>query len=473
MFLRRIISFSGFTRFLVSKTSRHQFRNLGYDAGKAWKSATEVVRATGKTEKFRHAEVEFFFQFIPKYEPHKFNEGLERQQFEKLEGNEFKLEEDYYYMGHEDVLETFEALCYHCQKTGLLLSTECNRGFHEKFYKVTQKMTPEETIKAMCDFLRCPREYQFEGWYFHIRKPIEYRLWYWYGLHWRRCNQNGTKMALRLCNLWVQLSFTRSGSDFMLYLLQIICRKAYKLPAPLLVETLFYLTVMHCQLRHDDFWRKLEARFMLLFGEFNINEIGIACSAFVKNKTPFYNPQLVGNIYEKTISEIDTIPDITLANIVRVLRISSTHTHADQMKALGDALLPLLPNYNLITCLQILRLGTRLQHLNQPLVEEIVRRFSDGIKTVPIKEFQRIASALSIFNFKTESGVERRLFAKMQLEIKLRFVDIKWNPKEFVQTVYNLMLCGSYDIEVIKLVYVTRVLVVAKCKRMRTIKIMR
>lgn len=148
-----------------------------------------------------------------------------------------------------------------------------------------------------------------------------------------------------------------------------------------------------------------------------------------------------------------------------MLRISSTHPHAAQMKALGDALLPLLHKYNLITCLQILRLGTRLQHLNQPLVEELVRRFSDGIEPVPIKEFQRIASAPSIYNFKTESGVERKLFAKMQLEIKLRFVDIKWSPKRFVQTVYNLMLCGSYDIEVIKMVYVTRVLVVAKCKR--------
>lgn len=79
MFLRKFISFSGFPRFFVTGISRHQFRNLKEDKSKAWRSATEVARATGKTEKFLHAEVEHFFQFIPKYEPHKFNEGLERK----------------------------------------------------------------------------------------------------------------------------------------------------------------------------------------------------------------------------------------------------------------------------------------------------------------------------------------------------------------------------------------------------------
>jgi hypothetical protein len=143
------------------------------------------------------------------------------------------------------------------------------------------------------------------------------------------------------------------------------------------------------------------------------------------------------------------VRDITLVNILKALRYSSKPFHSEHMNVLFEQLSPRLDKYGILACLHIALLGTNLQNCHQLLIEKIIERFNKEITDVRLKDIERIALIVSLYDFESESGIEKELMKNILEELKKRVDEIVYHPKCLTSTVHYLTIKGVYDVDLI------------------------
>lgn len=249
---------------------------------------------------------------------------------------------------------------------------------------------------------------------------------------------------LKLCNLWHKLYLSKLAAYTAKALFK-VCRRVDKLPASSFVEAMFYLTVCRTDISMPD----VEKRFIAVFPELNINEIGIVCLSFFKTEQKILTGQMFDLLYDRTIEEINGMRDISLANILKTLRYSTGPSHANKLIKLCEALVPKVETCGIICCLHISLLGTNLQCFHQDLIEAVTRRFNKDIKEMRLKDIERFTFVLGLYDFKSKSGIEREFLLKVIDELKLRVDEILDHPRCFPSAVHFLSMCGVYDADII------------------------
>lgn len=389
------------------------------------------VTAVSYIKKFKHKETELTYKFIQKYDP--IIIGNEQKQ------NEFKLEASYSGKSNDELLEAFEALSFHCARTNSCISNDEYDGIAQQLILKAPTLTDDQLMKVLSDMERFPETDNTYSKNFHgLFTTLDYVCC-------QRVRDWSHPTLLKFCNLWMKLNLSKVG-DFTGRALIKICRRIDRLPAKALVETMFYLSICRKAIVMSD----VESRFFKVFDELDINEIGIMCLAFFKTETRVRTFELIARIYDKTAEKIDNIEDITIANILKTLRYSSDPQHAEKMKALSDLLVPKVSGCSLIACLHIGLLGTNLQICHQELMEAIVRRFNQDLPATRLKDIERITFALGLFDFKTESGIERELLWKTIDELKARVREIMMYPRCLAANAHYLTVCGVHDVDIIK-----------------------
>lgn len=132
-----------------------------------------------------------------------------------------------------------------------------------------------------------------------------------------------------------------------------------------------------------------------------------------------------------------------------MLRYSSTAVHAEAIKQLLDAASDQIPRLSLLSCLHIALLGTHIQICHQNCMEQIVRRFADDVKSIRIKDLERIAFVIGLFDFETESRCEIQLFENILVELKNRTDEIMKHPRCLPLCLHFLTMKGYYDEEML------------------------
>ena len=103
--------------------------------------------------------------------------------------------------------------------------------------------------------------------------------------------------------------------------------------------------------------------------------------------------------------------------------------------------------FSIISNLHIGLLGTNIQSCNDAILEAIVTRFSENIKSTRLKEIERVAFIIGLFNYKSEN--ETILLKKIIEELKLRVDEIVKHPKCLSACAYYMTLSGFNDAEII------------------------
>jgi hypothetical protein len=385
-------------------------------------------------KKFQSAEIAYNFKFVQQFEP-AVRENLECKQIESFEWETANAKEK----TTRELVTAFESLSHHCAHTGTCMSEEKFEEFFRIFVQRIQNFDDDQLMKVLKDLQRFPQTKSTYSKNFHevwcrLDEVCLERIKGW--------NQ---PILLKFCNPWLKLHLSKMGK-FTSKALTKVCRRIDRLSPKALVEAMFYVTVSKSVVVMVD----VESRFMQIFDQLNINEIGIMCLAFFKTETKVKTHDLITRLYDKTIEDIDLIQDITLVNILKTLRYSSDPLHAPNMKALCDALLRNVDRYSLLACLHIAILGTNLQYLHQELFEAIVRRYNDNIKNIRLKDIERLTFAMGLYDFKTSSGVEKEFLLKVIEELKLRVEEVVTYPRCMSATAHYLTICGVYDIDIMK-----------------------
>lgn len=401
-----------------------------------------------ETKVVRGKESQFIAQFVPHYVP--------KEKFIK-EHRVFTVEEDYGSKTADEISDTFEELSYYCQSiNGNLTDGKYDKIIDSLISKLPE-MNDEQVVKILVDLYRFPVLDYKSNKYTDLWKSIDDECWE-RSRHWKWLQ------LLKVMNAWYQIGITKN-SKFNHKALMKLSRKLDELPPRVLVEMMFYQSII----RHKDVpMYYVESRLEKVLDDLTVNELGIVCLAFFKTESKLVNGAVLNRIYQKVryyftafnsnksfyypqvIDEIDDLQDITLANILKILRYSSKPSHCGYMNQLFDKLLTRLDKFGTLTALHIALLGTNLQNCHQQLIEKIVRKFNEEISSVRLKDLDRISLIVALYDLKTESGIEMEFLRNVLEQLKTRVEEIVHHPRCFTSTLHYLAMKGIYDVELLQ-----------------------
>lgn len=385
----------------------------------------------------KYGELEHNLFVVQKYFPEISQEIIATEC--KQTGNDFVLSEIFDGKSAEEILAIFKTRSFECQNTENHLAEDYHDNLVQNLLRQLPNLNDDQLEEVLTSLIRFPRTP-------NIRSKNFVDLWEALdGICYNRSKDWKVTKLLQFCYFWVKLSLPKF-TDFTGKAMTKIFRNVDRLTTNEFIMAMFFLGIK----RNKFSMVPVEMKFHEVIDKLNINEVGIICLAFFKTEAKLMNEDLIGKIYKKLIKEIDTIDDIPLVNILKVLRYSTTPSHERLMNELYEAMLPNVENFGLLACLHIAIHGTIIQHFHPEVLEKIVEKFQVNLKNARLKDIERITFAIGLYDFKSKSGVEKKLLKNIVEELKLRVSENVQHPKCFAAVTHYLSICGEPEVEFIK-----------------------
>ncbi|XP_011177260.2 FAST kinase domain-containing protein 5, mitochondrial [Zeugodacus cucurbitae] len=339
----------------------------------------------------------------------------------------------------EEVFDTFNALAHYCIKTNTCISDSRFQHFCEFFCEQTHKLSDEQLLTALRLLSQLPTEAT-------VRELNFMQLWNNLDVECcRRVERWSSDELLLVCDAWYTLNLARV-SEYVWEALRKLGRKIRRMQPEQLVQAMFYCNVLRRPVfEMFDFEVNL-ARFA---DTMSLQELGVMSMGFFKTQTPIRNPELLDHLFKRLITEIQTVDDITLVSILKVLRYSSKIPQVPQIMELMEVLQTEISRISLMSCLHVALFGVELQCCHDGVLELVLQRFNQDIGNARLKDMERICLAISVFNYRSPTGVEQELCAKILSLLETKIDEIMKYPRCFVACLHYLTLCGHYNEEMI------------------------
>ncbi|KAH8388019.1 hypothetical protein KR093_011010 [Drosophila rubida] len=261
----------------------------------------------------------------------------------------------------------------------------------------------------------------------------------------RRIESWSSAQLLLVSDAWYQLGLVRIG-EFVWLALRKLGRKLRKLPPEQLVQSMFLCNLLRRPVfEMFDFEQNLAQCVQQL----TLPELGVMAMGFFKTQTPIRNPELLQQLFTRLEAQLDSVEDITLVALLKILRYSSKLPQVDAVNHLLHALEPQVQRVSLLTCLHMALLGCELQTCNDELVERILLRFEHDLDAARLKDFERICLVIALFNLQTSSGVEQRLVQRLPQLLRGRIDEILRYPRCYTNCLHFLSMRQVYDTELL------------------------
>uniref|UniRef100_A0A0K8TZK4 FAST kinase domain-containing protein 5 n=1 Tax=Bactrocera latifrons TaxID=174628 RepID=A0A0K8TZK4_BACLA len=339
----------------------------------------------------------------------------------------------------EEVFDTFNALAYYCIRTSTCISDSRFEQFCQIFCEQTHKLSNEQLLSALRLLSQLPTEKS-------VREPNYMQLWNNLDVECcRRIEHWSSDELLLVCDAWYSLNLARV-CEFAWEALRKLGRKVRRMQPEQLVQAMFYCNVLRRPVfEMFDF----EVNLVRFVDSMSLQELGVMSMGFFKTQTPIRNPELLDHLYKCLIAEIETVDDITMVSILKVLRYSSKIPQVPQMMELMEVLQTQISRISLMSCLHVALFGVELQCCHDGVLELVLQRFNQDIENARLKDMERICLAISVFNYRSPTGVEKELCAKILSLLETKVDEILKYPRCFVACLHYLTLCGHYNKEMI------------------------
>jgi hypothetical protein len=201
-------------------------------------------------------------------------------------------------------------------------------------------------------------------------------------------------------------------SEFMWHCTMRLSRRPEKLTSFQLVQCMFYINIRRKFPPHISVY-DFEYSLQNCLDELTLDDLGILAMGFFKSEKPIRSQTLLTDIMRRIINAVDTIHEITLAALLKVIRYSLEPTHESVLFVLMDKLVPNIKRVSQLCCTHIALLGTNIHLYHEGTMNEIVQRFVNEIQSSRLKDLERLAFALSLYDYehKTEPSIYK-LIAK-------------------------------------------------------------
>ncbi|XP_016990951.2 FAST kinase domain-containing protein 5, mitochondrial [Drosophila rhopaloa] len=338
-----------------------------------------------------------------------------------------------------DLYADFQGLVRDCVRLELQVSDARYDAFARCYCEQMHRLTDEQLLGSLSALAELPTP--------ESPKTHNYmELWNTMDIECcRRIERWSSEQLLLVSDAWYRLGLVRIG-EYVWLALKKLGRRLRKLPPEQLVHAMFL-----CNLLRRTVFEMFDFELNLArcVDQMTLGELGVMAMGFFKTQTPIRNPELLAQIYQRLGSELDTVEDIALVALLKVLRYSSKLPQVEALKRLLVDLEPQVERVSLLTCLHMALLGCELQTCNDALVERILLRFEREVETARLKDMERICLVMALFNLKSTSGVERRLAERLPDLLRQRMEEILRHPRCFTNCLQFLTMRGVYDLELL------------------------
>lgn len=187
-------------------------------------------------------------------------------------------------------------------------------------------------------------------------------------------------------------------SEFMWHCTVRLSRRPEKLTAPQLVQCMFYINIRRKFPPHLSVY-DFEYSLQNCLDQLTLDDLGILAMGFFKSEKPIRSQTLLTELMRHIIKSVDTIHEITLAALLKVIRLSLQPTHVDMLFVLMDKLMPHIDRVSQLCCTHIALVGTNIHLYHEGTMNKIVQRFLNEIRSARLKDLERLAFALSLYNY--------------------------------------------------------------------------
>lgn len=174
-----------------------------------------------------------------------------------------------------------------------------------------------------------------------------------------------------------------------------------KLTSQQLVQTLFYVSTRRGQPNN---MLSLEKSFKNCLYTLTIDEIGICCMGFFKSKTRLTDDIIVEKLIDKIIAEAETVSDITLSAILKLIRYSN-QKYNKKLPFLLDSLVKEIPRLSFLACVHVALVGTTSLLAHRQSLAALEKKVIESAASARLKDLERLAFVFSTFVIETDPSL--------------------------------------------------------------------
>lgn len=176
-----------------------------------------------------------------------------------------------------------------------------------------------------------------------------------------------------------------------------------KLTSQQLVQTLFYVSTWRGQPNNI---LNLEKNFKNCLNTLTIGEIAICCMGFFKSKTRLTDDIIVEKLIDKIIAEADTVSDIALSAILKLIRYSN-QKYNKKLPFLLDSLVKEIPRLSFLACVHVALVGTTSLLAHRQSLAALEKKVIESASLARLKDLERLAFVFSTFVIETDQTLFR------------------------------------------------------------------
>uniref|UniRef100_A0A1B0D2W7 Uncharacterized protein n=1 Tax=Phlebotomus papatasi TaxID=29031 RepID=A0A1B0D2W7_PHLPP len=342
----------------------------------------------------------------------------------------------------EELVQTFERLAVYCGKNDVKIADERLDVLVDAMVRQCFKFSDEQLLKSIRMLTHFPPSESL-----NTRNFVEL----WSALDdacVERIDKWKTDELLLVCDHWYALNLAKI-CKCTFQCTKKLGRKLKSLSPTDLVQTMFYVNM--CRKPMVDMFN-FEVNLFESIDNLSLDEIAVMSMGFFKTETKIRNPELIEKIYQRVTADIKTVQDISLVNIIKILRYSSKLQHIQCLEDFLQAVTPEIPRLSLLSCLHVALFGTDMQYYNQECLEKIIGRFAGEYKSCRLKEFERLSFVLGLYGFTMADGSHTKLCQEILAELPNRISEIMKFPRCFPSCLHFLTLSGHHNEELINTV---------------------
>lgn len=341
---------------------------------------------------------------------------------ERISDDEFQrmITKDWHNESAESVFVSFKKLSLYCSKKGVSVQEEMFDGLFRTMGLKCPQLSDDDLIGILACLRLWPAEKASSRNYVELWNTVDKEC----SLRMKKWDRN---KLLLVADHWYVLHLGRL-SEFMWHCTVRLSRRPEKLTPAQLVQCVFYINIR----------RKFPPRISVYDFEYSlakcldqltVDELGILAMGFFKSEKPITSQTLLTELIRRIMSSVDTIHEITLAALLKVIRYSLQPTSADMLFVLMDKLMPNIDRLSRLCCTHIALVGTNVQLYHEGIMNKIVQRLVNELESCRLKDLERLAFALSMYNY--EHKMEPSIYKLIAQELcrSERTEEIKLYPK--------------------------------------------
>lgn len=356
---------------------------------------------------------------------------------EMISDDEFQriITKDWHNESAEIVFVAFRKISLYCSKKRISLQEEMFDGLIKEIVQKCPQLSDDDLIGILACLRLWPAEKASSRNYVELWNVVDKQC----SLRMKEWDRN---KVLLVADHWYLLHLGRC-SEFIWHCTVRLSRRPEKLTPSQLVQCMFYINIHRKFPSHIsvyDFEYSLEK----CLDQLTVDELGILAMGFFKSEKPIRSQTLLTELMRRIMNSVDTIHEITLAALLKVIRYSLQPTTADVLFFLMDKLVSNIDRLSQLCCTHIALVGTNVQLYHEGTMNKIVQRFVNEIESCRLKDLERLAFALSMYNYKHKMEPSIYNLIAQELCRSERTEEIKQYPKCLSCCLHYLSLQGIF-----------------------------